>query len=63
MALKPRSEQPNAGIRGQMIARLVALGYRSQDLANIIRANRNRGEMANDLIALQRQAPKETARR
>jgi len=44
--------------RGQLVAGLVALGYRGQDLAAIIAPGHTRRQIAGDLIAMQRQAPK-----
>lgn len=58
---KPRDQVPPANERSQMTSRLVAMGYRGQDLATIIRAGRTRGQIAADLIAVQRQAPRSTA--
>lgn len=55
---KPKGSTPAAATRGQMTARLVAMGYTGPALANIIKAGRTRGQMADDLIALQRSAPK-----
>lgn len=57
-APKPPTSAPNAAARSQMTARLVAQGYKGQDLANIIAPGRTRGQMAADLIAVQRSAPK-----
>lgn len=53
----PDSE-PSSSRRGQMVTALVRLGYRGQDLASIVAPGRTRRQIANDLIALQRRAPK-----
>lgn len=53
-----RDSMPTQAERGELVQRLVSLGYRSQDLANIITAGRPRGQIAADLIAMQREAPK-----
>lgn len=54
----PRDEVPNAAWRAKLVNRLVRLGYRGTDLADIIAPGRNRGQMADDMIMLQRQAEK-----
>ena len=54
----PPDEVPTAANRGQLMAALVALGYRATDLAAIVRAGATRQSIADALIAAQRQAPK-----
>ena len=49
---------PSAQGRGQLVAGLVRLGYRGQDLAAIIAPGRTRRQIGEALVELQRRAPK-----
>lgn len=49
---------PSAQGRGELVTALVRLGYRGQDLAAIVAPGRTRRQIADDLIALQRRAPR-----
>jgi hypothetical protein len=52
--MQPRSSTPSAAQRTALVQQLVALGYRGQDLASLVKAGRTREEIAQDLISLQR---------
>jgi hypothetical protein len=54
----PKDEIPNAAWRAKLVNRLVRLGYRGTDLADIIAPSRTRDSMADDMIVIQRKAPK-----
>lgn len=54
----PPAEIPPAAWRAKIVNKLVRLGYLGTDLADIIAPGRTRAEMADDMIALQRQAEK-----
>lgn len=49
---------PTPSKRSSMTAKLVAMGYRGQDLASIIAPGRTRRQIADDLITAQKSAPK-----
>lgn len=51
-----RKSKPSAAERSALVARLRALGYTGTQLAAIIRAGVTRGEIADGIIALQRQS-------
>ena len=54
----PPAEIPTAAWRAQIVVKLIRLGYLGLDLADIIAPGRTRAAMADDMIALQRQAEK-----
>ena len=65
MSPKPQAKEhgrpddvPSPQGRGQLVAALVAIGYRGQDLAAIVAPGRSRRQIADDLVERQRQAPK-----
>jgi hypothetical protein len=57
---KNRSQRLSAAQRSQIVSRLVAMGYRGQDLASLVRSGMSRQELADALIETQRRAPKKT---
>ncbi len=52
-------EIPNAAWRARLVNKLVGMGYRGTDLADIIAPGRTRREMTDDLIDIQQLAEKE----
>lgn len=58
VTLKGRDALPSAAERSALVAKLVAAGFRGQDLAGIIRANRSRGQIADDMKAMLKGLPK-----
>ena len=54
----PPADIPPAAWRAKLVNKLVGLGYRGTDLADIIAPGRTRAEMADDMIELQRRAEK-----
>jgi hypothetical protein len=55
---KARSQKLSAAHRSQIVSRLIAMGYRGTELATLVRTGMTRQELADTLIAAQRQAPK-----
>ena len=49
---------PSAAWRAKLVNKLVGMGYRATDLADIIAPGRTRAAMADDLIKLQKEAEK-----
>jgi len=54
--IAPKNEIPSAAWRARLVNRLVRLGYKGTDLADIIAPGRTGDVMSADIIAMQREA-------